>query len=67
MISFNTSNLFPLIINVFPDLHNTTYNEDDTDGSRAKLPKRLGLPKVLPDLPSVSQLLARRKAANSSR
>jgi hypothetical protein len=34
---------------------------------RQKHPKKLGLPKVLPDLPSVSQLLARRKAANSSR
>ena len=48
-----------------PDMHNTSFGDEDQD--RPKQPKKLGLPKVLPDLPSVSQLLARRRAANSSR
>ncbi len=66
-VDLNRSNIDFNRTNVELNRANADFNLSKGDLNRAKVPKKLGLPKVLPDLPSVSQLLARRKAANSSR
>jgi hypothetical protein len=66
-VDLNRSNIDFNRANVELNRANADFNLSKGDLNRAKVPKKLGLPKVLPDLPSVSQLLARRKAANSSR